>query len=299
MFGGMAIVLSSAWPCAAQHAGDIWVGRTEAGQLNVGGFPSAELIVPLVSGGAIPGCANSNPGFDHLVSEIPEDDLYPLESGASIRVRITEIDPPLRLFDPGDFFNPRDTVGQTLLLGGSGLHIHPIWNIDTTNVAEYDELKPCHRLVLELFDTGTTGYAAMPGLLLRFVCDVECTPGDVDGDLVIDEADLNLIGAVIGNPAAATAEERCASDLTGDCELMADDEEALAAIVGPGVRPGDINGDGLINLTDFTTFATCFGATVEPPVEFCTPDIAARCDLDSNNSVNLADFSTFSTLFGT
>jgi probable HAF family extracellular repeat protein len=70
-----------------------------------------------------------------------------------------------------------------------------------------------------------------------------------------------------------------------------------ACIIRP--RPGDIDHDGIIDLTDFATFAVCYmgsGVTVPPPS--CSAEEFERSDLDEDGDVDLSDFSTFATNFG-
>ncbi len=56
---------------------------------------------------------------------------------------------------------------------------------------------------------------------------------------------------------------------------------------------GDVNGSGgLVDLTDFATFSSCFGLASSTPGCECA-------DLNADGVVNLADFSSFSTVFGT
>ena len=63
-------------------------------------------------------------------------------------------------------------------------------------------------------------------------------------------------------------------------------------------RLGDVNRDGHVNLTDFSTFAVCFGVSVDAPWPSCSQLSAAQSDLDGDGTVDLADFSTFAVNFG-
>ena len=98
-----------------------------------------------------------------------------------------------------------------------------------------------------------------------------------------------------------------ASDLTGGYYALLDapledDVDALTAWwspvappinVGPSCVCGDLdNSGGPVDLTDFATFATCFGLPPTNPPCDCA-------DLDGDGGINLGDFATFAVLFGT
>jgi hypothetical protein len=72
------------------------------------------------------------------------------------------------------------------------------------------------------------------------------------------------------------------------------------ALAGGGDPPfcGDFNNDGAVNLTDFSTFAGCYGGFVNNPPPSCSPADAQASDLTANGFVNLEDFSTFAGCFG-
>ena len=59
-----------------------------------------------------------------------------------------------------------------------------------------------------------------------------------------------------------------------------------------------IDGDGVVDLADFATFAQCYNgpaATTPPPG--CTSEEFAASDLDADGDVDLGDFATFSLNF--
>jgi len=61
------------------------------------------------------------------------------------------------------------------------------------------------------------------------------------------------------------------------------------------VLPGDLDGDGDVDLSDFTVFQLCFGGSNNPPAPTCPPGIDA--DLDGDGDVDLADFLIFQQNF--
>jgi uncharacterized protein (TIGR03790 family) len=65
-----------------------------------------------------------------------------------------------------------------------------------------------------------------------------------------------------------------------------------------GSVPGDLDGDGHVRLSDFATFAICYGSPVTSPPPYCSPEAAAGSDLDGNGVINLSDFATFAFVFG-
>ncbi len=86
--------------------------------------------------------------------------------------------------------------------------------------------------------------------------------------------------------------------------FFAYDADCLVGRVAGIVRPrapacpcGDFNGDGIVSLLDFQTFATCFG--LPAPSTMCPAPAFACADLDADGAITLADFSTFAAIFGT
>ncbi len=59
---------------------------------------------------------------------------------------------------------------------------------------------------------------------------------------------------------------------------------------------GDLNGDGQVDIFDFSIFAACFGAAA--PSSDCSPGAYACADLTGDGAINLFDWQTFSYLFG-
>ena len=69
-------------------------------------------------------------------------------------------------------------------------------------------------------------------------------------------------------------------------------------VAEPVLTPGDLTGDGVVNLADFATFAGCFGATATSSPPSCSAEDAIASDFNGDGTVNLTDFSTFAGNFG-
>jgi hypothetical protein len=168
----------------AQEFGDVWIGRTAAGQLKIGGFSVADNAVTLPPvGGLFNGWSDNDPGFDRIVSDDPGADLFSMETGAQISLVAVEMDEAFRAIDPS--FNIMDEVGEQLFLGNESLHIHLTWHINSDDPS---------------FDPDQ----------------YHCILADVHVDGNLDILDVSDFVDLLLDPAGATNEEKCAADLTFD-----------------------------------------------------------------------------------
>ncbi|UCG32468.1 MAG: hypothetical protein JSU68_12475, partial [Phycisphaerales bacterium] len=77
---------------------------------------------------------------------------------------------------------------------------------------------------------------------------------------------------------------------------VAGDQHTVEAIL---LRPGDMDGDDRVDLSDFAVFAVCYGSAVSAPPPSCAPEQSAASDFDGDGDVDLADFATFAANHGT
>lgn len=205
---------------SAQHESDVWVGRTNAGTLSVGGYLPTEFGKYLApSAGLFPGWSDNDPGFDRVINVEPENDLYSLEAGAQIRLEVIDFDPALRAIDAS--FNLLDTPDDQTILGGSTLHVHLTWNINI-NDPLFDVDEYLWEARFRLFDTGSTGYESSDDLTLKFT-NVDVLPGDVNEDEVVDVLDIPDFIALLFDDTNATREQRAAADLNLDRHIDGSD----------------------------------------------------------------------------
>ncbi len=220
------VIALSAWVgrVEAQHADDIWVGRTMAGQLRIGGLPVDEEPIALPpSGGLFNGWADNEPGFDRVVTDDPPNDLLTLQPGAQIWLEVVEMDTAFRAIDTS--FNVLDDPGEQTLLGGSTLHIHVTWHINSDDPA-FNPTQYRWDATFKLVDTGTTGYADSEPFTMHFA-NIDCTPGDVNADAAVDMLDVPELVDLLLDPDAATNEQRCAADTNFDGEIDGADVQAF------------------------------------------------------------------------
>ncbi|MCB9865180.1 MAG: hypothetical protein H6816_00870 [Phycisphaerales bacterium] len=202
---GIWIVLAGCGTAYGQHQGDVWVGRTATDLLAISsnGFVPEENFAPLSPvSGLLQGWTNDDPGFDHVVAG---DALDPLQAGAAIWLEVVAMDPAFQLIDDG--FQILHDPGDDTLLGGSTLHEHLTWHINSQDPA-FDPAQCIWNATFVLRDDGSTGYGTSAPLTFSFTnapvrsAGVLAT-GDFDESGAIDAADDAALAACLdgGGPA--------------------------------------------------------------------------------------------------
>lgn len=229
----IACLVAGASSCVAlaQHAGDVWVGRTDSANppisIHVGGFDTNNLVVLPPVNGILHGWSNNSPGFDHLVNAVPAQNLYPLQSGANIWFQVVKFDPAFRVIDNG--FNILDQPGQQTSLGTETLHTHLIWHINSQDPA-FDPNKWLWSAKFKLIDTGSTIY--LPDTLTMKFSIVPCIPGDTNNDGSINQFDIQ--GFVQTLTSGGTLQQNCAADVNQDGSVNQFDIQAFVNLLsGP------------------------------------------------------------------
>lgn len=229
-----AMIYAAIWvlpqPVKAQHMGDVLVGRSAAGQLRIsapgsGGYVPEEnikLLPPVM--GLFNGWSDNNPGFDRLVTSDPESDFLTLQSGVQVRIEVVQVDAAFQAISAS--LAIIDDPGERLLLGGSTLHTHLTWLVNSDHPM-FDPDKVLWRATFKLVDTGSTGYSPSDPFTFYFAT-TACTRGDCNDDTVIDALDIQAFVDIVLNPTAMSAEDRCRADLNQDG--LATPEDAAAFV---------------------------------------------------------------------
>ncbi|HKQ48889.1 MAG TPA: hypothetical protein VJZ71_12535 [Phycisphaerae bacterium] len=226
----VAAILVALCPAAAraQHSGDVFVGRTAAGQLKLGGFiPDLNVIVLPPVNELFNGWSDNNPGFDRVITDDVPNDLLTLQSGVQVRIEVIQVDPAFQAISPS--FVVIDDPGERILLGNNNLHIHLTWLINSDE-PDFDPLKVLWRATFKLVDTGSTGYTASVPFTFYFA-NVDCTRGDCDGSGIIDGGDVQKFVDTVLNPAGAAELDRCRADTNRDGLATPDDATSFVELL--------------------------------------------------------------------
>lgn len=213
----------------AQHAGDVWVGRTgDASRLNTGGFDTGQMIVLPPTENVLKGWAYNSPGFDHLLSAIPEQDLYPLQGGAEIWFDVLHADAAFRVID--NQFQILDDPGERTFLGIEDLHTHLTFHINRLD-AEYRPEQWVWKLDFKLTDQGATGYQEAAPIRFYFSNVDGCRTGDLNNDGSVNGYDISGFVGVLGS--GGTRRELCSADVNRDGSVNGGDIQPFIELLAP------------------------------------------------------------------
>jgi hypothetical protein len=232
--------LLAAQVASAQHAGDVIIGINSNGQLaiNPTGFVPDQNYVSLPVGGVFfPGWADSSPGFDHLVTAQPQNDIYPMQSGASIDLEVVGVDPAFQVVVLGNPPLFLDEPGESTFLGDHTLHEHITFHINADS-PDYDPDQCVWHATFRIYDNGSTAYADSQPFTFHFTnIDLRDADGDFDEDADIDNDDFAALAACLqgpnetpipGDPQVGTCEVECVNAFGFDEDLDVDLEDYAA-----------------------------------------------------------------------
>lgn len=138
--------------------------------------------------------------------------------------------------------------------------------------------------------------ALLPGTLDPRMIAFDRDTFDLNGDSGFTQDDVDDLAALAAGTPPVT-DELAAFDLNGNGTIDAGDVAILQALLdgGLGVCPGDVNGDGSVDLADQNLVLASFGQDV-----YTAPDLAAAlaADLDNSGVVDLPDLNLVMANFG-
>ncbi len=199
-----------------EHEGDYIVGRTAAGQLTIDGPRCQRILLPAAAGPLLYGWVDTDPGFDALNDNDPAEDLYVLQSGCSIRLEAVTVPVGVRFWS-ASLTSVADAPGERVYLGGSSLHSHPFWHIDSNVPDIGPDFEDILVFQFRLVDTGSTGYAASDVFTVYLTnLPAPQVEGDVDGDGHVNAIDLLSLARTFAKSAGDEGfDPRCDFNLDG------------------------------------------------------------------------------------
>jgi len=229
----------------AQHDGDVIIGVSGSGELSIapdGFVPELNFFTLPTGGFFFPGWADANPGFDHLVTAEPDNDLFPMAAGASIDLVIVQVDPAFQVVILGNPPLFLSQPGESTFLGDHTLHEHLTFHINADS-PQFDPDQCVWHATFLLRDDGSTAYGDSAPLTFRFTnVPPRVADGDFDGDAAVDLDDY-----------AAFAE--C---LAGPNKTPSPDDPMLTTCEVDCINAFDFDGDLDVDLFDYAEFAIWF-----------------------------------------
>ena len=225
----------------AQHAGDVGVGVSAAGQLkckpfdpnSVPCFDPSVAIATLTFYPASTSWRTSTPGFDANFGDDPAHDYYAMTNDNAVidLVAHADMQSALRVN-----YQSQTIVhaGDYITLGSDILHRHPVFIVDANDPA-YDPLQTMWSGTFTFRDD-ISGYAESAPFTIH-LCVLNPNSfvvGDVDGDGTVGFGDINPFVMLLSNPTAATVQQRCEGDINLDGHVDFGDINPFVALLAGG-----------------------------------------------------------------
>ncbi len=215
---------------------------------------------------------------------------------------------PIETYDSGGPMVVGTFAPNGLLAGFNGRDAYGEWRLTVTDLQTGDT-GVLDRWSLQFVIAEQPGLPDCNGDLVPDEC---VPPGDADGDNVPDACDrcpgwneknfpdCDLDGVPqpddcddLDSLVRPGAPEGCGNGIDDDCDGDIDGDDADCQFA---CACGDLDGDGVVSLVDFTTLAVCFGSMTFSPD--CPAATRFCADLNGDGQVNLVDFSQFAVRFG-
>lgn len=108
--------------------------------------------------------------------------------------------------------------------------------------------------------------------------------GDVNGDGKINITDVTILSAYLAKKINLDKTKIARADYDGNGSVTTMDRDLIAQIVKGGIKPGDMNGDGKINITDITRVAAYVAGKIQ-----LSDEMLKIADVDKNGKVDKED----------
>jgi len=108
--------------------------------------------------------------------------------------------------------------------------------------------------------------------------------GDVNGDGKINVTDVTILSAYLAKKINLDKTKMARADYDGNGSVTTRDRDLITQIVKGGIKPGDMNGDGKINITDVTRVAAYVAGKIQ-----LSDEMLKIADVDKNGKVDNED----------